>query len=75
MTETETYVVHATTHNSAMSVATQDATDALKRAREMEGPDSAVTITDRSGNCYTVAELEAIVLSGDHAKPASSDRF
>ena len=58
----ETYVVNAKTKNSAMSIGTQDPMDALKRARDMEGPDSEVTISDRSGNVYTVAELEAIVL-------------
>lgn len=69
---TETYVIHAKTPNSGMSVSTDDPFDALKRAREMEGPDSEVTITDRDGNKHTVAELEANVLSGKYARPASA---
>ena len=71
---TETYVIHAKTPNSMMSVATQSPFDALERAREMEGPNSYVTITDRDGNLHTVAELEANVLSGNYASPDSSRR-
>ncbi len=74
MTDTETYVVIAKTKGSSMSVGTQDPADALKRAREMMGPDSDVTIVDRSGNRYTVAELEANVISGSYSKPAASNR-
>jgi hypothetical protein len=70
----ETYVVNAKTKNSAMSIGTQDPLDALTRAREMMGPDSEVTITDRNGNVYTVAELEANVRSGAFAKPDSAGR-
>ncbi len=72
MAESETYVIIAKTKSSSMSVGTQDPADALKRAREMEGPDSTVTIVDRDGNHHTVAELEANVLSGKYAKPASA---
>ena len=70
---TETYVVHAKTANSSMSIATDDPFEALKHAREMQGPDSTVTITDRNGNQHTVNELEANVLSGNYARPASSN--
>lgn len=69
---TETYVIHVKTLNSGMSIATEDPIDALKRALEMEGPNTAVTITDRDGNEHTVAELEANILSGEYAKPDSS---
>ncbi len=43
----KTYVIFTKTNKSLMSVGTQDPADALKRAREMEGPDSSVTIVDR----------------------------
>ena len=39
----------------------------------MQGPDSTVKITDRNGNQHTVNELEANVLSGNYARPASSN--
>ncbi len=70
----ETYVVHAKTRNSSISVATEDPIEALRKAREMEGPDSDITISDRGGNLYTVAELDAIVASGAFAKPSSAKR-
>lgn len=55
-----------------MSVGTQDPLDALERAREMQGPGSTVTITDRHGNKHTIEELEAGIRSGRYAKPACS---
>jgi hypothetical protein len=70
----ETFVIHATTNNSSANVGTQSAGEALKKARDMMGPDSSVTITDRDGNHYTVDELDDIVMSGDFAKPNSSRR-
>ena len=69
------YVVHAATEQSSVSVATDDPADALKRARELEEMGRAVTITDRDGNRHTVAELEANILSGKYARPASSERL
>ena len=73
MTDTKTYVVHAKTAGSQMSIATEDPTDALRSALEMQRKGSMVTITDRDGNLHTVAELEQSVLSGDHTRPASSN--
>lgn len=74
MTQTTTYVVHAKTAGSMMSIATEDAADALRRALEMQRKGSTVTITDRDGNLYTTFELEQSALSGAHTKPASSER-
>lgn len=74
MTEIETYVVHAKTDGSTMSIATESPEAALKHAREMQSPKCVITITDRGGNVYTVEEMEANVLSGVYAKPASSGR-
>ena len=72
MTDTKTYVVHAKTAGSQMSIATEDPIEALSSALEMQRKGSTVTITDRDGNLHTVAELEQSVLSGDHTKPVSS---
>ena len=69
----DTFVVHATTGNSSANIGTQSAAEALQKSRDMIGPDSSITITDRDGNLYTVEELEAIVVSGDFAKPHSSN--
>ena len=74
MDEVETYVVHAKTEGSTMSIATESPEAALKHAREMESPKCVVTITDRGGNVHTVAEMDANVLSGVYARPATSDR-
>ena len=72
MPDSQTYVVIARTAGSAMSVGTQDPANALKRAPEMQSNGSTVTIVDRDGNLHTVAELEASVLSGKYARPASA---
>ena len=74
MAQLETYVVHAKTDGSTMSIATEDPAEALQHARDMQGRKFVVTITDRGGNVYTVEELEANVLSGDYAKPDTARR-
>ena len=55
------FVVHARTSQSSASVGTADATAALKSARDMEGPDSDITIVGPDGIAHTVAAFAAIV--------------
>ena len=74
MTQIETYVIHAKTDGSTMSIATESPETALKHAREMKGPKCVVTISDRNGNVHTIEEMEANVLSGVYAKSATSER-
>lgn len=59
--ENETYVVHARSERSSVSVGTEDPIDAVQRAREMAKTGHLVTITDRSGNAHTIEEMEANV--------------
>ncbi len=73
--QSETFVVHARTNTSCVSVGTEDAVDALGRASAMGGPEPVISITDRGGSADTAEELSALVLSDDYAKPGSSQRF
>lgn len=54
-----TYFVNAKTERSSMMVGAADVADALRRAREMSGARLTISVTDRDGSTYSLAEFEA----------------